>query len=439
MSKNLKDIFETGRKRLNDLAEKRKELVERCVSLKNGAGLQRLDDTSRRLTSLETSTMAEITAQLDAAGSMQQQSLTQILEDNDRHLSEIKTELEFRVSRMSKELACLQQWYLDLSTDKADQQLRPLEQKYRSVVAQYNKAVFEHLNDLDTAARKAHSLLVEERDHLAGEATINIKEAKDKLTAVIDEVSKKLQITCEELEDGMNSEIDIQTQTLVSVTRACEENITSIRTQKSEEIASLCRQVESELHGVCEQTVSDTASRMTQLASECGSELETGYQFSNDELSQTLEQLRLQTNEASEALKKTLDEAERNTRSKAEEAEQNAMRNFEEAMQARSLELSSDSARVMLEEMIADLKKMSGQLTKQLNNSMQLHKERFSTLIATSEKTLSVSLDSLKFDLDRMVEMQKVAYKEKEQLLNSRLDTLERQYTRIMAGISDDM
>ncbi len=439
MSKNLKDIFETGRKRLTDLAEKRKELVSRCAELKNGAGTQGLNEASRRLLSLEDSTLAEITAQLDAAQEIHQQSLAQIREDNERHISNIKEELEFRVSRLAKELSCLQQWYLDLSTDKSDQHLRPLEQKYRSIVAQYGTAVAGHLNDLDTASRKVHAILAEEKERIAGEVTGNIKEAKDKLSHVVEDVTRQLQTQSEQLEEDLHAAHAKQVESLANICQHIDADLAAIREHKTEEIDSLTKEVEGDLLNTCQKIVSETTTRMNELSLECSSELETSYQFNHRELSATLSQLRGQTNESIEQLKQLLDQAEQRAKQQAAEIGQKSKRSFDDALQARSLELSSDTARAMLEEMTADLQKMSAQLSKQLNNSTHLHRERFSTLLNSSEKTLTVSLDSLKFDLDRMVEMQRVAFREKENLLSSRLDTLERQYNRIMAGISDDI
>lgn len=439
MSKNLKDIFETGRKRLTDLAEKRRELVERCTALKNGAAAQRLDECTRRILSLEDSTLEEIKVQLSAAEEMHRQAIVQISEDNDRHLSDIKQELEFRIAKISRELTTIQEWGSESANDKADQQLRALEHKYRSVVGQYQTATAEHLNDLDTNARRIHSVLLEEKDRLAGVVTGHIKEAKDKVAGVVEEITRQLHDKAETLEQGLNESRRGQAQVLTAVSKAAEETIASIKNTKTEEIAQLSKQVEQDLLNACETVVNEAVKKMSELSDECASELETSYQFSHSELTQTLTDLRASTNESIEQLKKLLDDAEQKSKARAEEIERNAKRSFEEALQARSLDLSSDSARAMLEEMIADLQKMSGQLSKQLNNSMQLHKERFATLLVTSEKTLSVSLDSMKFELDRMLEMHRVNYREKEQLLNSRLDSLERQYSRIMAGISDDI
>jgi vacuolar-type H+-ATPase subunit H len=439
MSKNLKEIFESGRKRLNDLAEKRKELLERCAVLKQGAESQRLEETSRRLTSLEEATTLEISAQLETAQEMHRQSLSQIIKDNERHLSDVKQELEFRVSRLTKELVYLQQWSAELTSDNADQSLRPLELKIRSIMAEHKTSVTAGLNELDGEARKVQRTLAEERDQVTSKINDHIKEAKDKLVSAASEVTKQLQEQSAELDKQLSTDKQEQLKLTEESCAKIEAGLAEIKKSNIEAIELLSKNVESELLTVSEQVVVESGSQMTQLADECSASLVDAAKTNQTQLELKLAEMEQQIDESVELLKKLLLEANERAKEHADKVETAAKQTFDESLKKNTLEQSgNDSDKAVLDEMSNDLQKMSAQLVKQLNNTLNLYTDRVGSLLISSDKNMSGSLDSIKVDLERMLDTQKNVFREKEQLLTARLDALERKYSRILAGISDE-
>lgn len=437
MSKNLKDIFETGRKRLDELADKRKELLDRCAELKNGTGEQRLQESRKRLELVEAKASAQLEAQFKSMQETQRQAVAQILAYNKQYLLHIKEDLDFRTSRLSKEFLYQQEWHGELSTGRVEQSLGPMQQGFRSAAAEIRLSLVSNSNELDATARKVNATLADERERSSGSLAGNIKEAHDAVTAAIAEVTKELQECMAHLAETAKTEHTTQLKSLKSVCAQIEGQLIKINTEQPASIQTVCQQVENELKEHFEKIAGSSELELTELDSQCRAEFEEARKKSVEAPSKAMAALKEETAEAVQRLSQFLSATETELREKGARTTTETKKCYDDAMQARALEFSSDSAKALLEEMSGDMQKLSNELSKQLTNSVQAYKTRFSTVLTTSEKNLSVSLDSLKFEVDRVIEMHRSAFEEKEKQLNSRLTAIEAQYAKIMAGMAD--
>ncbi|MBY0552057.1 MAG: hypothetical protein K2W95_32535 [Candidatus Obscuribacterales bacterium] len=438
MSKNLKDIFETGRKRLDELAEKRKELLERCAALKNGAGEQRLQESKRRLELVETKANEQLQTQIQSMQEKHREAIVQILAYNEQHLLHIKEDLDFRVSQLTREFLYQQEWHGELSTDRVGQSLVPLQNGFRSATTETRTTVDTALNELDAAARKARAVLSEERERSSSGLAGNIKEAQDTLTVAIGEVTKELQDGAAQLAETAKTEHATQLKTLKSVCAQIEGQLIKISSEQPTAIQTIRQEIETELKQRFDNVCAASEQELAEMEKERQAEFEVARKKSVEAPAKTLATLKEQTAEAVDKLSQLLATTEQELREKGDKTSSETRKRYDDAMQAKAMEFSSDSAKALLEEMSGDMEKMSNELNKQLTNSVQVYKTRFATLLHTSEKNLSVSLDSLKFEVDRVLEMHRSTFEEKDKQLNSRLTALEAQYAKIMAGMADN-
>lgn len=437
MSKNLKDIFETGRKRLDELADKRKELLDRCAALKNGAGEQRLQESYKRLDALETSTTEQISLQVDATIEMHQEVVDRIIESNQRYLSEAKEEYEFRVSKLLKELHYLKEWYADLCEDKVDQMIVPLQQAHHAARAVHQSLVRTNLNDLDAAARKVGSIISEEKERSSSNLAGNIKESQDKLNEILAEVSKELQEQTSQLAESIKSDHAENLKTLKATCAEIEAELIKVNTDQPAAIEAARAEIEADLQARFEKICTETQTKLSEENAEREKEFRTTLEEAIQGTEQVLVSLREQTQESVDKLVQLLADAEKNNKEASEKTFAETRKRYDDALQAKALELSSDSAKALLEEMSAEMQKMSSDLSRQLNTSLQLYKDRFASLLTTAEKNFTISLDSMRFEVDRTLDMQRAAFEEKDKQLNSRLSSLEDQYAKIMAGMAE--
>lgn len=432
MSKTIKDILEMGQQRLNEIASKRDELKIRLSDL-GKAGAAERDD---RLDPLESSSLAEVKSLLNAARETYKQSATQLMEDNDRFLLEIKDELDFRTTNLIKEFQFLLDWYCELSKDKVEQSSAPIEHSYVGAITQCETDVTAGLNQLDLTRRRVEMFIAAEGESTSEQLSALIDSARSRLTQTGNDARIELQREAARLTLATETEHNQQKKALQQVESELEKQLLQVKELFPERARSIRSRIERELKESADGVIAQARNTMSEFGTESVSELEATYNFSAAELSQRISVMRKGTVLALETLTDKLEKLEQQSSTHSARIAADAVNLYKRRIEEAAMKLSSDSEQATIKEMTEEMQRISNELGDHLRKLLASQTERLSTIASTSEQTSTANLESLKFEFSSLLENLRKEFAESEQELSDRFTNLEKRFEQLLIAMN---
>lgn len=423
MSKSLKDIVEDGFARLAALSEKRKELLARCNELDGGESSRPGQQGLQKLESTELSYCEEINSHVERSREVLQQTLAQIVEDNERFLAGVKENLQLRIARVIKELVHSREWLLSEAVEHLDSSVRPLERELEAGATDLRLESIKLAGELDAICKRHESSLHEAQAEIASKLSGSERESIGALgtefSQLVQESVKRRQNVTESLEKLYSEQSTI----LTKLTEELDERISLIVGKNLSTVKELGKTAEKQLDTVKEEIVAKASAEIVSSSQESLSELEASYEFSNHELSNKLTDLKGQNEQLVEQVRQFLSELESTVRKSCETIFNDAKnRPAEVSDEAPSKGPLDDAIRQVSRELdmnVADFKR-------QLNELLRLQSERLSNLCAATENSISATSTALNTELKQMTRLYEQTWSEREQEFLSRLRKLEK-------------
>lgn len=438
MSKSLKDIVEDGFNRLAVLADKRKELMARCDELAEGTSSKQCQQGVNKLEQTELTYTAEVNSHVDRSKEVLQQTLSQIVEDNERYLASVKENLQLRISRVFKELAHTREWVMAGAAEKFDSSVRPLERETEAGVIELRFEAVKLLGELEAACSRNQSALHEVQAEIAGNLSSNEHELTASLgtefSALVQESARRRTKQTETLEK-LYSE---QASQMTSLTEEMDLRISLVVTQNLETVKKLGKESEKAIDGIREEVISSAATEIVNLSQESFSELEASYEFSHHELSEKLTDLRSQTDSLLAQVKQQLADLETSVRASCQTvSEEVKKRPVPDPSATANLRNPVDEA---IKQLSRELDVTSTDFKRQLNELLKIQSDRLNNLCASAESSISATALALNTELKQMSRLHEQTWGEREQELQNRLRKLEKEALdtyALVAGSAD--
>ena len=437
MSKSLKDIVEDGFARLSALSEKRKELLLRCDELTGGASGSRVQQGVQKLEATEDSYSNEINAHVERSTEVLQQTLAQIVEDNERFFSSVKENLHLRIARVIKELAHSREWLLASSTEKFDSSLRPLEREMEAGKTELRFQAVKLLGDLESSCKRSQSSLHETQAEIAGRLSSSEHELTGTLgsdfgTLVQESEKRRHQVTA-----SLEKLYSEQTAKMTNLTEELDKRITLVVAKNLETVKELGAETEALLDQFRDEIVASAASEIVASSQESFSELEASYEYSHHELSEKLTELRGQSDRLLQQVKQFLADLEEGVRGNAEKIESDLKNKpAEDPVGNLSLRNPVEEA---IKQLSRELDASAVDFKRQLNELLKIQAERLTNMNASAEASISAAAQALNTELKQMTRLHDQTYSEREQELLVRLRKLEKDAQETFALVSDGL
>lgn len=435
MSKSLKDIVEEGFARLAVLSEKRKELLLRCEEFADGSSSPQCKQGLNKLESTEVSYSQEISAHVDRSQEVLQQTLAQIVEDNERFLASVKENLHLRITRVLKELERSRDWLIAGSTEKYESLIMPLEREMEAGKTELRFQAVKLLGDLEASCKRSQSALNESQAEIAGRLSSSEHELIGMLGSdfgtLVQESEKRRSLVTQSLEMLYKQ----QSEQMTTLTEEMDQRISLVVAKKLESVKALGNTTETSIEQIRDKVLSAAAAEIAASSQEAFSELEVSYEFSHQDLSEKLQDLRRQTNEMLVQVKQFLDELENSIRSSAD--------SIDTELRSRPPvdPVSTLSLRNPVEETIKQLSREADSVAvdfkRQMNELVKIQSDRLSNLCASAETSLSAATQALNTELKQMTRLHDQTWTEREQELTNRLRKLEKEASETYALVGD--
>jgi hypothetical protein len=435
MTRSLKDIVEDGFARLAVLSEKRKEILSRCSELTGGVDGRQCQQGKQRLESTEDAYSREICAYANRSQEVLQQSLSQIVEDNERFLSSVRENLQLRIAKVLKELAYNREWHLSGSSEKFVSVLRPLEREKEAGATDLRFESMKLFGELDSASKHAHSCLHEIQAEIAGRLSGNEHELIGSLTSDFISLIQESKRRRRQVTESMETLYSEQSSQMASLSEEMDERISSVVTQELESIKTLGKEATDSLLQISDRVVSSAASELLRSSQESFSELEASYEFSNQELTGSLTDLRTQTDELAQQLRAFLAKLEGDTKADCRKIAEK----FKQCPAGASIDSASSGN--LVEETLRSISRetdlINSDFKRQLSELIKMQQDRLSSLCAAAESAISAAATTLITDLKQLTRVQGQTWNEREQEMIFQLARLEKEAQESYLLISD--
>jgi hypothetical protein len=223
---------------------------------------------------------------------------------------------------------------------------------------------------------------------------------------------------------------------MTSITEEMDERISTVVTKQVETVNKLGKEAAKSLEQSSSQLVSSAASEIVSLSQESFSELEASYEFSHQELSDKLTELRNQTEQLLLQVKDSLNEMEATTKAGGDKIAQ------ELKQRPAAVPAENAATRNPVEDIIRQLSReldlSSSDLKRQLNELLKIQSERLANLSSAAENSISGTAASLNSELKQITRLQQQTWTEREQELLARLRKMEKETEETYAMVSDN-
>ncbi|MBX9686057.1 MAG: hypothetical protein K2X27_05110 [Candidatus Obscuribacterales bacterium] len=425
MSKSLKDIVEDGFAKLSALSEKRNELLQTSRLFLETDSQQQAEQGAEKLKATEALYGDEITKSLERSNDILQQSMSQIVEDNERFLSSLKENLQLKIAKVFKDLSYTREWLLVGASERFDSSVRPLEREMAAGATGVQFEAAKLLGELEAACKRNECALHEAQAEIAG----NLAKSEHELTGSLGngfgnlvQESEKRRSKVNELLEGLYSE---QNSQMSSMTSELEKKIALLVKNKMDALNALGKATQESVDGVKEDATKAASTELVSLSQEAFTELEASYEFSNNEIQEKLLELRTQTEQLLTELRQSLLEGEEAARLGLESVfEETKSKAIEDNQLEKPKSSPVDDALVRLGR---EMENSTAEFKRQLSELLKIQSERLGNLAATAESSISASATALNTELKQLVRLHEQAWSEKEQELLLRLRKLEKE------------
>lgn len=424
MSKSLKDIVEDGFGKLAVLSEKRKELIERAEELSGGAGSRQGQQGTQKLEFAESNYKDEIASHVTHSQEVFKQTLTQIVEDNERFLSGIKENLELRVSRVSRELAQTREWLLSGASEKLDSSIRPIEREMEAGVTDLKFDAVKLLGELEALCKRGESSLHEAQAEISGKLSRNQHELTANLNKEFGSIVEASESRRQKLSESLEKLYSEQSSKMAGLTEDLDQRISAVVNDNIGSVKNFGKNAERELDQVKDTVVNLATTQIITLSKESLSELESSHEFSNHELSEKLADLQTSTEELVMQVKEFLEELEKSVKTGFETvSEQLKNKPSASIPESPSRSAVEDSVKQLSRELELNL----NDFKRQLGELLKIQSDRLSNLCSTTDNSISATATSVYAELKQMTRLYDQTWSEREQDILARLRKLEKE------------
>lgn len=434
MSKSLKDIVEDGFAKLAVLSDKRKELLAKCEEFSNGSSSKQCQQGVQKLEATEGSYSAEISSHEERSHEVLQQTLAQIVEDNERFLSSVKENLQLRIARVLKDLSQRREWMLADSSEKFDSTVRPLERELEAGTTDLRFEAAKLLGELSAACKRSQSSLHESQAEISGRVSSTENEMSAELGAefgqLVQEAQRRRKQTTESLEELYGE----QSTQMANLTEEMDEKISCVVTQNLHTVKDLGKEAERAFGEIKENVISTTASEIVSLSQESFSELEASYEYSHHELSDKLSELRGQTDKLLGQVNEFLSDLEAGIKSSAESLSEEIKKKPSNQAKNNSRNPIDES----LKQLTRELDLSSSDFKRQLNELLKIQSDRLANLCSSAESSISATALALNTELKQLIRLHEQSWGEREQELLARLRKMEKEAQETYALVKED-
>lgn len=436
-AKSLKDIVEEGFSKLNALSEKRKVIIERCQESSGGVDGPQAKMGMQKLEATESAYVLEMNTQLDRSQTLLQQTLNQLLEDNERYIAGVKENLNLKISKILKDIAFKKEWQAASALSRLDSTFAPMEREVELSKAELRFQALSLLGELESACKRNQSGLHEKQAEIVASLSASEHELTGSLSKELGSRIQEAQKRGEQVGESLRTLYKEQAEELSKLSENMDSRISLAVSKSHDSIKQLGKESEQTLEQVKSDLVSTAASEIVSSSQESFSELESSYEFSHQELTEKLSEMRGQTERLLEQVKQFLKDVEEGVRSSAE--------NIAKEAKEKPLALSADSMslRNPVEETMRQLTRDADatvvDFKRQLGDLLRMQSEKLSNLCSSTEEAFSAACLSLNTELKELNKVHEQSWSDKEQELLSRLQKLEKETKETFALVNDDI
>lgn len=439
MSKSLKEIVEEGFASLEQLAGKRKEFLSSLSEFSDSANESKCKMASDRFESAEAEFNRQVHEQASRSRDLLNQSLAQVIEDNERFLSSLRESLQLKIARILQELAHSRDWIQVASTEELESTFHPMERELEAGAAEIRTESVSFLGKLEAFCKNSQSSLHESQAEIAGKLSQSERDLISSLGASFNAIVEESQKRRQKSSESLRALYKEQSSKMDSLTEEMDKKISIIVGRNLETVRNLARDADKALLQLKDDVLTGAYTELVSASQESLTELKDSYEFSSHELSEKLNETQAEISTLIEKLREALNQERDKVKSSGEA--------FSDEIKNRPAESSTQSsAEHLLEEagkqLARDLDSVVADLKRQVSELVRMQADRLTNLCSSAESAVSASATALNTELKQLSRLHEQNWSEREQDLLLRLRKVEKEaqdtYTRISGSLAQD-
>lgn len=425
MAKNIKDIVEEGFAKLASLADRRKEILQRCELVANAASGAPLAAAEQKVRAAESMYVEEINTQVEHLLSELQQTLAQVAENNQFYQGGVRDKLTMHVGGALTELSQTEDYLHTVSSVQLDSQFAQTDKEIKSYKDDISNESSKMIAELDAECRQNTVELKQTQAEIAGQLTHNQNELNgligETCNSIIQNAEKKRKKVSEKLQKLAKGQSD----ELGKAQRGTEELVEAAAVKSKERMQESCSNAEDELKKKSEIVLNNVLSDMQSVSKDALAQLEDSYDYSRQELSEKLTSLLDLTKKLLQQEQQSLSEMD------------GGMRNQADALCVELRTGGSDvdgtgiGPRNPIEEAFGtlndDLNDISDELNRRIKVLLKDQRETMTNFCNSAEKSLLDLFADFMTQMKDNIKVQDQLCIQKEEELLRKLDKLEKQ------------
>lgn len=427
MGKHLKDIVEDGFSRLEELADRRRQILSRAQEVAIASLNPQNEAMENKLNQSESALVSDMNEKAEQLLHELKETLEQASESNRHFLNGVKENLEMRLNGTLSEILNSKSNISAGVTERLDSLFNELEKDSESAKSTLNSELNRLISELEGICKGQQTQLLKSQSQIDARVSIECGQLKSSLSEVLNQVLSNLDKKRSDTTATLVSLYQQQKEKLNTKSEESSIDPSAVLSEQFEKMKSTCAEGKQTMVQTSNKLLQSTLEELTSLSRSRLATLDADCALARDLVSRNLETLQGFKERMSTDHELALSEREKDIKNRAAAIYMDMI-----TMQNPSDPGSgSANGENLFVSTSIELKQMAESLNLQLSDLLQTHSEGLTKLLSSAVRSYSNMMNDFRTQLLELLKEQEEGCIKKEQSLEKQLVLLEGQIAKI--------